>query len=115
MNLLAKALLVLLYPLVILARLVNALRGTDPLRLKGDPDAASFWIEREAEPSRASYFSEASETEGRRPAGAGRLVTALLRMVAKGFAPSKPREGVEASKPAVDREQGIPDEVYTLW
>ena len=43
MNVLARIVTVLLYPLALIARAWNALTGCDPLRLKRDDSAATFW------------------------------------------------------------------------
>jgi hypothetical protein len=105
--------LTLLYPLLLLARLLNTALGRDPLRSR-EGDAASFWIARTAEPDQASYFSEASAAEGRGHGGMGRLAMPVFLWLAGRYAPGReqPREKFSAS---ADREQGIPDELYTLW
>lgn len=107
-----KTLLVLLYPLLLLARLLNSLLGRDPLHLR-EPDG-TCWIERGPEAGRTSYFSEASEHEGRDQGGWGRLATRILNFVAWFVAP--PRTTADAEfRAAADRDRDIPDEVYTLW
>jgi hypothetical protein len=107
---LTKILLALVYPLLLLARLINVLTGRDPLR-SHRPTEASLWIARDLTSTDASYFSEASPAEGRRRAS---LPAALLAWVAKMYAP--PRSQPEGKFSAgADREQGIPDEMYTLW
>lgn len=112
MNFLLKLLLIILFPLLVLARLLNALLRRDPLRLR-EP-AGSCWIERDAVPDTASYFTECSQAEGRGHDGLGDLAARPLRAVARLMAPSRPVPG-EKLTAAADREQGIPDEVYTLW
>lgn len=112
MNLLLKLLLALLYPLLILTRFLNAMLGHDPLRLR-EPEG-SCWIERGLQPDTASYFSEQSQVEGKGHGGFGGLAAAPLRAAARLMAPSRPVPG-ERQAAAADREQGIPDEVYTLW
>ena len=115
MDFLAKIITVLFFPILIVARGVHAVMDADPLKLKEDNDAASHWIPRDEVPSRASYFSEASELEGRSRRGIGRGVASLLAVFARPLAPPSTKPEGEKFKPAADREQGIPDEVYTLW
>ena len=113
MEFLTKLILVLLYPLLILARILNVLLGRDPLRVR-EPTGATCWIERRLEPSRTSYFSEASVLEGRDHGGCGFLATVALGYAARLVAP--PRESTsEDFRAATDRARDIPDEVYTLW
>ncbi len=111
MEFLTKLILVLLYPLLILGRLLNALLGRDPLR---EPDGATCWIEREPEVGRTCYFSEASELEGKNHGGFGRLTTTVFGWVARLLAPPRKSTGKDFQAGA-DRAQDIPDEVYTLW
>ena len=113
MNVLTRILLVVLYPLLILARLFNALFGRDPMRLH-EPPEASFWIVRSAQPDGGSYFSEESVAEGREHKGFGPIAGGPLRMLARFYSPPRAVPGEKYSAVA-DREQGIPDEVYTLW
>jgi hypothetical protein len=113
MEFLTKLILVLLYPLLILGRILNALLGRDPLRLR-EPNGATCWIERVPEAGRTSYFSEASELEGKNHGGFGRVATGVLGLVARLLAPSRKSTG-EDFRAAADRDQDIPDEVYTLW
>ena len=113
MAALTKVILVLLYPLLVLGRLLNLLLGRDPLRLR-EPRGKSCWIERGPEPSPTSYFSAASELEGRDHGGFGRLATIVLCWVARLLAPSRRSTGKDFLA-AADRDQDIPDEVYTLW
>jgi hypothetical protein len=113
MELLTKVILVLLYPLLILGRILNTLCGRDPLRVR-EPKSDTCWIERGPEASRTAYFSEASEQEGRSHGGFGRLATLIILWVSRLFAPPRRSTG-ENFRAAVDRDQDIPDEVYTLW
>lgn len=108
-----KLMLPLLYPLLIAARLLNGLTGRDPLRLRR-PSGESYWIPRAAQPTSASYFSEESVAEGYGSGGWGRIAGVPLRWLAKLYAPGEVRPG-ETFSAAADREQGIPDEIYTLW
>jgi hypothetical protein len=108
-----KAICVLVYPLLVLGRVLNALLGRDPLRLR-EPKASTCWIVRAPEASRTSYFSEGSEPEGRAHGGFGRLATGVLGGLARLLAPRRGRTG-EEFHPSADRDRDIPDEVYTLW
>jgi len=103
----ARLAALLLYPLALLARALNALRGRDPLRLRRPPPG-SLWIPR-GEPGRMSYFSEASDVEGRGHGGHGWIAGRTLLALAPAFA----RRRVKGPRPAPDGE--IPDEIYTLW
>jgi hypothetical protein len=113
MDSLIKLLLILLYPLLLLGRGLNALFGRDPLRLR-QPTGSTFWIARAGEPEVDSYFSEASSVEGCGHGGMGGAARGCLRGLARMLAPPRPAPGEKFSA-AADREQGIPDEVYTLW
>lgn len=110
---LTRILLTLLYPLLLLARVLNLITGRDPLRRRGGR-AKTFWIARDAGPDRASYFSEASAVEGRGHGGLGSLAAGPLLALARWYAPRRHQPGEKFSASA-DREQGIPDELYTLW
>ena len=106
-------LLVLLYPLLLVARLFNALLQRDPLRT-GRPPAGSLWVERNDASNDAGYFSEASPAEEGRQTSAARLPEAVLVALSRWYAPPRARPNEKFSASA-DREQGIPDEMYTLW
>jgi hypothetical protein len=107
-----RILLVLSYLLLILARAINAISRRDPLRLRRPPQP-SLWIERDATVSDLSYFSESSPAE-LRSNSAGRLPASFLSWVARFYAPAR-TQSREKFSAAADREQGIPDEMYTLW
>lgn len=112
MEFILRALLVIIYVLWVPVMLISRLFGRDALRLK-DPGGGSYWIEREPVIRRESYFSEASDHEGK---GAGTPVLAhLLRGIAGLFAPPQVKAGEKSIASAADREQGVPDEIYTLW
>jgi hypothetical protein len=124
MNFLTKALLVLLYVVMLPASLVRRILGRDTLQLRAPPAGASCWLLRGAPPTTESYFSEKSEVEGR-PArsengqlatdpGIARVFAPLFVAAASLHAPPRAVPGEKFSA-AADREQGIPDEVYTLW
>lgn len=125
MNALSKILLALIYLLVIPVRLVRAARGRDTLQLRRPAGAESYWVVRGTDADGPSYFSEASVAEGRTALrvgarrrtdrGAARLFTPLLRAVARLHAPPRERAADKFEARAEQREQGIPDEVYTLW
>ena len=114
MDALSKILLVFFYPLLLVARVLNALRSCDRLRLRPIAPTVSCWIERIREPGTASYFSEASTAEGYPQSSAAHFITQALRALSWLYAPR--RERTEATfRSAADRHQDIPDEVYTLW
>lgn len=106
-------LLALLYPLLLAARLINTMRGRDPLR-RTRSDAGSYWVERSAPSGDAGYFLETSPAEATMTGSAGWLPERMLVWLSRWYAPprSTPDEKFSA---AADREQGIPDEMYTLW
>lgn len=106
-------LLALLYPLLLAAKLVNRLSGRDALLLNRR-DADSYWVERAPAQSDAGYFLEVSPVEQRGRASAATFPEAILVWLSRWYAPprSTPNEKFSA---AADREQGIPDEMYTLW
>jgi hypothetical protein len=104
--------LVLLYPLLVIARGVNALRGRDPLR-RSRPGAGTLWVDRDAVSGDGGYFLETSPAEDRVRASAARLPESLLVSLARWCA--RPRVTPNEKFSAADREQGIPDEMYTLW
>ena len=115
MQIPTKTLLFIAYPLLLLARLVNKILRRDRLYLHDVQSGQSCWIERRAQhlPS-PSYFSEASCSEGGRERSASRPLVRLLRGIARLYTP--PRQvGGTMYKASADREQGIPDEIYTLW
>ena len=113
MTRLTTVVLVVLYPLLLLARALNTLTGADPLRLK-QPDAKSLWIARSANPVPASYFSPQSAIEGHGHGGSGGLARRALLVSARIFAPR--RTATLTDRPVgYGRQNDIPDEVYTLW
>ena len=106
-------LLTLLYPLLLAARLFNALLVRDPLR-RVRPGTGSLWVERNTTASNASYFSEVSPSESGGGSSAGWLPESVLVSLSRWYAPPRLRPNEQFSAGA-DREQGIPDEMYTLW
>jgi len=113
-HILTKTLLIIIYPLLLLAWLVNLALGWDRLRLYGPPSKESYWSERRCQPNTSSYFSESSCTEGDGGPSAARPLIRLLRSIARLY--KQPRQPAGAIyKASAEREQGIPDEVYTLW
>jgi hypothetical protein len=124
MHFLTNASLVLLYFLMLPLSLFNRMLGGDPLQLRRPRAGASCWLVRGKRPTSASYFSEESELEGRAThneegtisvaPGTGKLMTPLFLAVARMHAPRRAAPGEKFSA-AAEREQGIPDEVYTLW
>jgi hypothetical protein len=109
-----KTLLLVIYPLLLLAWLMNRVLGRDRLRLHDFPSGESCWIERRSQPNTASYFSEESCAEGGGEPSVARPLIRLLRGIARLY---KLPRGVSGAiyKESAEREQGIPDEVYTLW
>jgi hypothetical protein len=112
MQIPTKTLLVIIYPLLLLGWLLNLVLGRDRLRLHDFKSAESYWIERRAQPNITSYFTEVSCSEGGGEPSAP--LTRLLRGIARLYTPPRQSSGV-TYKASADREQGIPDEVYTLW
>lgn len=106
-------LLTLVYPLFIAARIFNAALGRDPLRLRPRKDD-SLWIERPSQPDSTAYFTETSATEGHDHGGMGRPAFRLLNWLSLAYSPRRDRPSEKFSA-AADRDQGIPDELYTLW
>jgi hypothetical protein len=116
MDALTRILLSALYPLLMLAWLVNKLLGRNRLRLLNPPGNASYWIERRNQPDTTSYFSEVSCCEGGDEASVVRHFTLLLRSIARLYARSRQDTYAGTIYTASDdREQPIPDEIYTLW
>lgn len=113
MNMLTKLFLVLIYSILLFALFLNALLGRDPMRRR-EPDGDSCWILRKVQPDCMSYFSEQSVAEGYGHGGFGGLARGLLKLLGRLNSPDRSAPGEKYSA-AADREQGIPDEVYTLW
>jgi hypothetical protein len=114
MPMTTKAVLILVYPLLLLAWLVNLVLRRDRLRLRDIANDESYWIERRAQPTTQSYFSEESCAEGGGETSAARAMTRFLRVLALLYAPRR-QAGGGNYKASAERERGIPDEVYTLW
>jgi hypothetical protein len=114
MSLLAKLILLALFPLAVLLRVISGILGRDPLRLK-QPAGESFWITRAASDDSGHYFSEASAAEGQGAGGLSGVIAPALRASASLFKPKTSHDAPGRHIAAADREQGIPDEVYTLW
>jgi hypothetical protein len=114
MQIPTRTFLIVIYPLLVLAWLVNRLLRRDRLRLLDLASGGSYWIERRAQPTTQSYFSEESWAEGGGEASAARPLTRFLQGIARLYAPRRQATG-GIYKASADREQGIPDEVYTLW
>jgi hypothetical protein len=106
-------LLVLIYPLLIVGRVLNGLLRRDPLRLH-EPEGDSLWIERPSDTQAISFFSEHSRHEGSGHGGCGWLAAAALSAMARMFAPPRSTTDPHFCS-AIERDQSIPDEVYTLW
>jgi hypothetical protein len=102
MAILITLALVAAYPLLLIARLVDAVRGRDPLR-RHNP-RGTMWVARGEAPPAPSYFS-ASQPFMPSPTRA-RLLARLAGVFAR-------RAGAAPRQTAMPDE--IPDEVYTLW
>jgi hypothetical protein len=109
-----RALLTVLYPLLLLARLVNRLFGRDPLVLKRPTAEKTGWIERHVQPDVASYFTESSPADCRSGPSAAKPLIFLLHLLARLYRPPRRVPGTNYEA-AADREQEIPEEAYTLW
>ena len=115
MQSLTKTLIVIVYPLLLLAWLVNQILRRDRLRLYDVPSGESCWIERRVQQLPVlSYFSEESCSEGGGEKSTSRPLVQLFRCIARFYRPPRQVSGA-IYKASADREQGIPDEVYTLW
>lgn len=125
MQSITRALLAILYfamfPLIWLTRRSNRAH----LQLD-DPGTASYWLVRKADAGRESYFSEVSTVEGipapregledgPRVGGGSSLLAAMLNTIAGWYAPPRQPIAGKAVPSMADREQGVPDEIYTLW
>jgi hypothetical protein len=109
-----RILLLLIFPLLVLARIVNFVCGSDRLRLRAR-NQASFWIERRRQAGMASYFLESPPAEGGGQWSAVRPLTRLLRGLARLYAVRRSPHDRSAPGAARHGDQNIPDEVYTLW
>jgi hypothetical protein len=105
-ELLTRLALIIVYPLLMGARLLAWVSGRDPLRLK-EP-AGSCWIARPPAPPPRSYFSESGVRESRS------LGYRVLIRIGRGFAPPADLDDRRSARPAA-LPSDIPDEVYTLW
>lgn len=124
MEWLTKLLLSLVYLVILPVGLVRRVLGCDAMQLRPPPPGVSCWLVRGGPPAAQSYFSEVSTVEGRPTVhqgtdlmthrGISRWFTPLLLLVARWHAPSREATG-EKFLAGADREQAIPDEVYTLW
>lgn len=106
MDLLLRILLIALYPMFLVARLFDAMRGRDPLQLR-EPEG-SCWVTRGPSPSPRSYFVE-GDVRMRRTKRM-RLLTRLSRA----FAPPAAVDGADRTR-RNNLPAELPDEVYTLW
>jgi hypothetical protein len=109
-----KILLVLMYPLVLLARAVNGVFKWDRLHLREGKREQSCWIVRQQRPDILRYFSEESSSEGAPRWSAASPILTLLWSLSRLYRPRRTGGGARYESSA-EREQGIPDEVYTLW
>jgi len=122
MDFVSKIFLALIYVLIVPLRWWHILRGYDRMRLTRFKQTSSYWIPREQVPDLQSYFLESSPVEGHCPSanesvrihrGGAKWIAPLLRLLSKACAPAR---GIPSGRfSTADREQGIPDEIYTLW
>jgi len=113
MDNLAKLVLGLTYPFLLIGGMLNRLRGRDPLRLS-KPAGQGYWVERPLTVAASEFLSEESSLEGHAHGGCGGLAARLIRWAAAAFAPSR-RSGAQATRVMPGRDPELPDEVYTLW
>jgi hypothetical protein len=109
-----KMLLVLMYPLVLIARAVNGIFKWDRLHLREGKREQSCWIARQETPDILRYFSEQSSSEGAPASSAASPILTVLWALSRLYRPRRTMRG-GTYKSSAEREQGIPDEVYTLW
>jgi hypothetical protein len=116
MHIPTKILLISIYPALLLARLANLVLRQDRLRLHDLPSGESYWIERSAQPNTQSYFFEESWVDVGGELSVARLLSRFLCNIAHFYAPRRRlRSRGTIYKATAEREQGIPDEIYTLW
>lgn len=96
-----------IYPLMMAANAVDRLAGRDPLRLRPSR-AESYWRPRRTAPD-AAYFSESADTAPLHPSCARPLVRIFV-LVSRLRMRSRTAPGI-----VHDRNDDIPDEIYTLW
>jgi hypothetical protein len=105
------ALLVVLYGLCILpARLLGLLLGRDALRLRPMRQKSSYWLARPPVTDMQAYFSQSSPDTSH---VTNRYVISIFRGISALYAPRRQVEPESAS--SGQRQQDIPDEIYTLW
>jgi hypothetical protein len=95
------------------ARAVRSITRRDPLRLRKPARCESYWLPKAQSDGRESYFSPGGPS-GERPRGASRITLPLFYGLAR-LASPKRRDVAETRTSAAAREEGIPDEIYTLW
>ena len=93
------------------ARLMRSITRRDPLRLRKPAGVDSYWLPKAQPEGRESYFSPGGRE---RPGGGSRLTLPLFYALAR-LASPKRRGIAETRTSAAAREEGIPDEIYTLW
>lgn len=116
MKALVPLLAIVIYPLLMLARVIGNLSGKDPLRLR-EPGRDSLWIERPVRRRATDYFRDDSPVEAemedsgdRSLAGVAGFIMPLYGVIASA---AGPKSADNAS--AVLDEEDIPDAIYTLW
>ncbi|MGD0390641.1 MAG: hypothetical protein ABSC42_16985 [Tepidisphaeraceae bacterium] len=125
MQWITRALLAILYFVLMPVTWLTRRNHRAHLQLD-DPGTASYWLVRKADAGRDSYFSEASTVEGApapreglesgpRIGGGSPLLATMLAIIAGWYAPPRRPIAGEGRPSMADREQGVPDEIYTLW
>ena len=118
-----KALLAALYAACVLpAHVIGRLLGRDSLLLRR-PNRYSYWLAKAPTGDLQSYFSPGSARSGNgttadTPAPMAGWIAPLFLWLSQPFAPRRRRladTATSAAPSAASREQGIPDEIYTLW
>ena len=110
-----NAVVAVLYGLCILpGKAAAVVFGRDSLRLRRPAGATSYWLPKAPAGGLESYFSTGHGRPERGAASATWFVLPAFYGVARLVAPRR-RDLIESRTSAAEREQGIPDEIYTLW
>lgn len=118
-----KVLLAVLYAACVLpAHVMGRLLGRDSLLLRR-PSRDSYWLSKAPTGDVQSYFSPGSARSGNgttadTPVSVAGWIAPLFLWLSRPFAPRRRRladTATSTAPSAASREQGIPDEIYTLW
>ncbi len=118
-----KVILTVLYGAVLIpASVTGRLLGRDSLLLRR-PRRDSYWLAKAPVSDVQSYFSPGSARDGNgtsqeTPVAMAGWLTPVYVALSKALAPRRRPSGETATSAvpsAATREQGIPDEIYTLW